>query len=267
MARIRTIKPEFPQSESVGRLSRNARLCFIMLWTIADDSGRLRGNSRMLASLLYPYDDDAKGLIEAWLGELEAERCILRYSVNGDSFVELCNWLKHQKIDKPSASKMPAFVEASRGFAKPREPSSEDLRIKERIKDQGEDQGAGANPPDDPRETSDAEIRDAIAILKAKYPPNAAREDWIGAEKAARQIVAEGDATWEQLAEGVERYARLCRAANRAVMNPARFFTEPDKPWAQRWPMPITKAQAAQDANVDAGLAWLQQQETTDAAV
>ena len=60
MARIRTIKPEFPHSESMGRVSREARLCFILLWTIADDAGRLRGNSRMLASLLYPYDDDAK---------------------------------------------------------------------------------------------------------------------------------------------------------------------------------------------------------------
>ena len=67
MARIRTIKPEFPQSESMGRVSRDARLCFVMLWTIADDSGRLRGNSRMLASLLFPYDDDAKvGTVALW---------------------------------------------------------------------------------------------------------------------------------------------------------------------------------------------------------
>ena len=76
MARIRTIKPEFPQSESMGRVSREARYCFIMLWTLADDSGRLRGNSRMLASLLYPYDDDAGALISGWLDELEREGCV-----------------------------------------------------------------------------------------------------------------------------------------------------------------------------------------------
>ena len=33
VARIRTIKPEFPQSESVGRLSRDARLLFILVWS------------------------------------------------------------------------------------------------------------------------------------------------------------------------------------------------------------------------------------------
>ena len=56
MGRIRTIKPEFPQSESVGRLSRDARLLFILLWTLVDDSGRTRGGYQLLASLLYPYD-------------------------------------------------------------------------------------------------------------------------------------------------------------------------------------------------------------------
>ena len=47
MARIRTIKPEFPQSESIGALTREARLLFVLLWTIVDDSGRC---SRILAT-------------------------------------------------------------------------------------------------------------------------------------------------------------------------------------------------------------------------
>lgn len=126
MSRIRTIKPEFPHSESMGAVSREARLCFIMLWTLADDSGRLRGNSRMLASLLYPYDDDAPEMIEAWLSELECQNCIVRYEVNGSKYLEVCNWLTHQKIDKPSRSKLPGIDEGSRILANPRECSSED---------------------------------------------------------------------------------------------------------------------------------------------
>lgn len=137
MARIRSIKPEFPQSESMGNVSRDARLTFIQLWTIADDEGRLRGNSRMLASLLFPYDDDAPGLIDGWLKELEAERCIVRYKVGAQSYLQLCNWSTHQKIDKPSKSKIPPFDESSRILANPREVSSEDQGS--RIKDQGEE--------------------------------------------------------------------------------------------------------------------------------
>lgn len=113
MARIRSIKPEFPQSESMGRVSRESRLCFVLLWTLADDAGRLRGNSRMLASLLYPYDDDAAERIEGWLAELHAEACIRRYQVRGDNYIEICNWLNHQKIDKPSQSKLPGFDEGA----------------------------------------------------------------------------------------------------------------------------------------------------------
>ncbi len=136
MARIRTIKPEFPQSESMGNVSRDARLTFLELWTIADDEGRLRGNSRMLASLLFPYDDDAPQLIDTWLSELEKEACIVRYKSGGQNYLQICNWLIHQKIDKPSKSKIPQFDESSRTFSKPLEMSSEDQgsRIKDRRK-------------------------------------------------------------------------------------------------------------------------------------
>lgn len=113
MARIRTIKPEFPQSERMGKVSRDARLLFIMLWTIADDAGRARGNSRVLASLLYPYDDDARALLPGWLDELEDTGSIRRYIVDGSTYLEICNWLKHQKIDKPSGPKCPGFDEGS----------------------------------------------------------------------------------------------------------------------------------------------------------
>lgn len=131
MARIRTIKPEFPQSESMGRVSREARLCFVLLWTICDDSGRTRASSRMLASLLYPYDEDAGKRIDGWLTELETENCIVRYEIDGNTYLEVRNWLNHQRIDKPSASKIPPFVESSRILANPRESSCEEGKGKE----------------------------------------------------------------------------------------------------------------------------------------
>lgn len=139
MARIRTIKPEFPHSESMGRVSRDARLTFVLLWTIADDEGRLRGNSRMLASLLYPYDGDAPSLIDTWLGELEREKCVVRYKVNGDHYMQICNWLTHQKIDHPSKSKIIAFANSREASRKTRS-GSKDQGSRIGPKDQGEDQ-------------------------------------------------------------------------------------------------------------------------------
>jgi hypothetical protein len=136
MARIRTIKPEFPQSESMGAVSRDARLLFIMLFTLADDEGRLRGNSRMLASLLFPYDADAPKLIDKWVDELITQRCIVRYQIEDATYVEICKWLNHQKIDRPSKSKIPAPPEGSKTFANIREDS-----LLDQGRDQGKDQG------------------------------------------------------------------------------------------------------------------------------
>jgi hypothetical protein len=111
MARIRSIKPEFPQSETIGKLSRDARLLFIQLWTIVDDDGRTRAASRMLASLLYPYDDDAPKLIDKWLDELERAHCIRRYVVDDNAYLDIRNWRKHQKIERPTPSRFPEYRE------------------------------------------------------------------------------------------------------------------------------------------------------------
>lgn len=187
MARIRTIKPEFPHSESMGRVSRESRLCFIMLWTIADDQGRLRGNSRMLASLLFPYDDDAKDHIDGWLSQLSAEGCIDQYEVSGTSYIQIANWGDHQKIDKPSQSKIPEFDESSRILANPREVSS----LEGNGRDQGKEVDQGGDKPRAPRkpashlDPSDL-VAEGVDLQHAK--------DWRTARKSPITPTA-----WEQL--------------------------------------------------------------------
>jgi hypothetical protein len=148
MARIRSIKPEFPQSETMGRVSRDARLLFIQLWTICDDAGRARAASRLLASLLYPYDEDAPALIGRWLDELEGVGAIRRYVVGGDTYLDIPKWLKHQKIDRASASRCPAFDEGSPvnrdGSTSPREVSPPDLDLDRDLDREGKGSGRDA---------------------------------------------------------------------------------------------------------------------------
>lgn len=124
MGRIRTIKPEAPQSETLGRVSRDARLLFFMLFTVADDEGRGRAAPQVLAGALFPYDDDAKTHIGQWLFELEREGAVLLYSHDGSTYFEILKWLSHQKIDHPSKSRLPAPTTEDRGkLASPRESS------------------------------------------------------------------------------------------------------------------------------------------------
>lgn len=182
MARIRTIKPEFPQSESMGRCSRDARLLFVNLFTLVDDSGVTRGNSRMLASLLFPYDDDAPKLIEGWLTQLENEHCLDRYIVDGQTYLQIRNWLSHQKIDKPTASKFPQF-----------DSSREDSRIVVLGRDQGEDQGRdqgeegkGVSATSADKKTSAKKVISPLDTLVDLGVEEQAASDWLRVRKAKR---------------------------------------------------------------------------------
>ncbi len=112
--RIRTIKPEFWVSENVGKLSRDARLLFIGLWSFADDSGRGRGALAAITGALFPYDADAIKRVDSWFCELERMGMARRYKgEDGSTYYDIPNWLKHQKIERPSRSRFPQFTEPS----------------------------------------------------------------------------------------------------------------------------------------------------------
>lgn len=134
MARIRSIKPEFPQLEWTGRVSRDSRLLFLLLHPICDDEGRTRGGSRMLASILCPYDSDAPSSIDAWLKELEREKAIVRYTIGVDHYLAITNWEEFQKVDHPTKSKLPpppSLARNARKLARVREASGLDQGSKD----------------------------------------------------------------------------------------------------------------------------------------
>lgn len=108
MARIRTIKPEFWSSPKVGLVSRDARLLFIGLLNEADDEGRLLGQTKRLAGIIFPYDEDIDGAkVSELLLELERGGLVNRYDVSGAVYLSIRGFMDHQKIDKRTASKLP----------------------------------------------------------------------------------------------------------------------------------------------------------------
>lgn len=264
MGRIRTIKPEFPHSETMGKVSREARLLFVLLWTIADDSGRARANSRMLASLLYPYDDDAKAILPGWLDELEDVGAIRRYIVDDGAYLEICKWLKHQKIDKPSASKHPGFDE---GSPRIRETSPPDMEGKGR--DQGEE-GKGSCTSATPTRARRASRETPAEFLdfKLAYPERAGDQGWRSALGCWNARIREGCTPAEMIA-GAKRYAAYCAATDATgtqFVKTAKAFLGPEKHFLAQWQPPAAKAERQQSRNVSASVTWLEQQEKTDAA-
>lgn len=101
MTRIRTIKPEFPEDEKLGAVSRDARLMFVTMWSsCCDDHGRFRAHPTYLRSTLFPYDEDASmKVVEGWLQELADNGRVNLYHVAGERYGVIANWAKHQRID------------------------------------------------------------------------------------------------------------------------------------------------------------------------
>lgn len=108
MTRIRTLKPEIPQSQTLSACSRDARLLFVYLITQSDCNGNQRGHPALLKGTLFPYDDDVTpGTIDGWLDDLEAAGCARRYVIGGQEYLHLTGWSTHQKISKPTKTTIP----------------------------------------------------------------------------------------------------------------------------------------------------------------
>lgn len=106
--RIRTLKPELAQDDDLGPISRDARYTFIGLITMADDEGRLRAQPAIILGHWFAYDTDAPRKLAGWLDEIEACGRIVRYAHEGRRYIAIRHFKRHQQINKPTPSKLPA---------------------------------------------------------------------------------------------------------------------------------------------------------------
>lgn len=110
MARIRTLKPDAWHDERLGQISRDARLLWVVLITQADDEGRFRATPSIVHGAGYPYDLEALGLLPGWLDELARVGLVELYGkpVAGRlPYGTFPRWTSHQRISKPTSSKLP----------------------------------------------------------------------------------------------------------------------------------------------------------------
>lgn len=109
MARSRTIKPGFFQNEQLAECTPLERLAFIGMWTIADFKGCLEFRPKRLKIQLLPYDDCD---FEKIAINLDKSGLIRKYSVQGNEYIKIINFVKHQnphKNERESGSDIPDF--------------------------------------------------------------------------------------------------------------------------------------------------------------
>lgn len=89
------------QNTGFCQLSDKAKLLFIGLITVSDDDGRLKANSLLLRSQIFPLEDTiTQPEIIKWLKEIKKTGLIDLYSVGKEYFIQHPNWHKYQSIRK-----------------------------------------------------------------------------------------------------------------------------------------------------------------------
>ena len=107
MARIRYLKPEFFEDEDLAKFPYEIRLFFAGLWNFADKAGRLEDRPERLKVKIFPYDKvDAEKCLQELSKVKNGSRrpFIQRYEAEGERYIQIVCWNKHQKPHHTEAS-------------------------------------------------------------------------------------------------------------------------------------------------------------------
>lgn len=104
MARKRIIDPEFWLDEDIALCNFASRLFYIGTWNFSDDYGVIEDSVPKLKAQIFPYDDiDVKPLREKML----ALKKLVPFEAQGKRWLYVRNFLKYQRVDKPSKNRNP----------------------------------------------------------------------------------------------------------------------------------------------------------------
>jgi hypothetical protein len=171
--RIRTIKPEFWTHPVMSRLDDTARLLAIGLLNYADDEGYFYADPRLIRAALRPLDEDSSivrrcldVLVRAEWIKLSTEA----HETHGLVGVVL-NFTKHQRVDRPSPSKIKPYFNSMKARRSLDDRSTEERKGKE----QGKERNIEPKPADAGSAGGGVE-KSAEAEVKVEAPPKKQRE-------------------------------------------------------------------------------------------
>lgn len=106
MSRIRTIKPDFWRDDALSSVSTEAALLAIGLLNHSDDEGYFNANPKLIEADVFPLRE-LSNTITVLLRELSKIGYLMMFTgSDGKKYGLVCNFRKHQVINKPKPSKI-----------------------------------------------------------------------------------------------------------------------------------------------------------------
>jgi len=106
MARIRTIKPEFWQHEDLSELPEATHMLAAALLNHADDEGYFNANPRLLQAQCFPLREPSVSVQESLIHLSNVGYIRLYEGSDGKSYGHIVAFLEHQKVNRPTPSKI-----------------------------------------------------------------------------------------------------------------------------------------------------------------
>lgn len=100
MARKRIIDPDFWVDEQIAELPFEGRLLYIGLWNFVDDQGVIPFKPKQIRAQIFPYDPDID--ICCLLNQLIKMGKLIVYDANGEKYLYVRNFSRHQSIKRPT---------------------------------------------------------------------------------------------------------------------------------------------------------------------
>jgi len=170
MARIRTVKPEYWRHPVMARQPDDVRLMAVALLNIADDEGLFFADPALLRGEVWPFDEDSSRTRRV-LEQLERIGWIsVREHPEIGMVGKVVNFTKHQKVDRPTPSKIKGYFDSSnirRGL-------DEDSLL---------EQGTGNREQGSIKRFTRT---DALVFLTSRGVENRVAEEWLSCRKTKR---------------------------------------------------------------------------------
>lgn len=136
MARKRMISPTIWEDPGFNKLTRDARLLFIGMFSNADDYGYLRGDAGSLKRTVFGFDEVDLKEVQKWKDELGKLRSLHFYSDNGEMFAHFLKWHEYQ-IQQKDRLQASIYPECSTCLASDKQPLTEVSRLSKKVSSRG----------------------------------------------------------------------------------------------------------------------------------
>lgn len=142
------IKPKFWEDKKIGKLKPECRLMYIGMWNFADDKGVMSSDPELIKARIFPFDKDMSiTRINKMIQEMLDLQLFKVIEWNGDTYIYIHNFLKHQKINKPNldelnipVNELEKIIYQSRNDhglfrdeSRPKEEEEEEIEIEDKI--------------------------------------------------------------------------------------------------------------------------------------